>query len=168
MNEQLAKPIVEIIAEVRSAIRRHGVRRGLEVLNTYSQHRFTAVFRFESSTLRNLHLVDRDDPKVERCPDQPVLESYCIYVRESAQKFVTDDSSHDVRVAGHPKQKLVQSYCGIPLFTPEGELFGTICHFDYEARPFSTEEVVVLEDVAADLLAAIEAAEWKPAVAARS
>jgi GAF domain-containing protein len=99
---------------------------------------------------------------VERCPDQPVLESYCIYVRRSASTFTTADSENDERVSGHPKQNTVRSYCGIPLVNEDGSLFGTICHFDFEPMPFSDDEVLLLEDVAPLLVEAIRTTEWMP------
>ncbi|HET7228378.1 MAG TPA: GAF domain-containing protein [Longimicrobium sp.] len=139
-----------------------GVRPALRYLNGQSAHRFTAVFRFEGGTLRNLHMIDRDDPAVERCADQPVLESYCIYVRRTAQTFITADSANDERVEGHPKQNVVQSYCGIPLMEEDGTLFGTICHFDFEPLPFGDDEVMLLEDVAPLLVQAIRSTEWQP------
>ena len=150
------------VTRFREILRTEGVRPALQHLNAQSAHRFTAVFRFEGGTLRNLHMVDRDDPAVERCADQPVLESYCIYVRRTAETFVTADAANDERVSGHPKQKTVQSYCGIPLFDEDGTMFGTICHFDFEPIPVEEEEVLLLEDVAPLLVQAIRTTEWQP------
>lgn len=152
----------DAIANFREILRADGVRAALRYLNRLSTHRFTAVFRFEGGTLRNLHMVDGEDPAVERCPDQPVLDSYCIYVRRTAETFVTADAANDERVSGHPKQKTVQSYCGIPLFDDDGTLFGTICHFDFEPIPVEEEEVLLLEDVAPLLVRAIRTTEWRP------
>ncbi|HEU4561749.1 MAG TPA: GAF domain-containing protein [Longimicrobium sp.] len=152
----------DAVANFREILRADGVRAALQDLNRLSVHRFTALFRFEGGTLRNLHMIDRDDPTVERCPDQPVLESYCIYVRRTAETFITEDSPNDERVAGHSKQQTVRSYCGIPLFEEDGTLFGTICHFDFEPRPFGEEEVLLLEDAAPLLVNAIRNTEWTP------
>lgn len=152
----------DAVANFREILRADGVRAALRYLNRLSVHRFTAVFRFEGGTLRNLHMIDRNDPEVERCPDQPVLDSYCIYVRRTAETFITDDAAGDERVSGHPKQKTVQSYCGIPLFDDDGTLFGTICHFDFEPLPFGEEEVLLLEDVAPLLVKGIRTTEWRP------
>jgi hypothetical protein len=95
------------VTTFRQLLRTEGVRAALRFLNSISSHRFTALFRFEGDTLRNLHLIDRDNPQVERCPDLPVLESYCIYVRNSAKPFLIDNSLHDERVEGHPKRQVV-------------------------------------------------------------
>lgn len=150
------------LARFRAVLRGEGVRPALRFLNGHSAHRFTALFRFEGDTLRNLHLIDREDPSVERCPDLPVLESYCVFVRRERRAFQTEDSLTDPQVEGHPKQKQVRSYCGIPLFTEDGELFGTICHFDFDPVPYSAEEVDLLDAAAPLLVRAVLATEWRP------
>jgi GAF domain-containing protein len=38
----------------------------------------------------------------------------------------------DCRVLGHPKAGRFQSYYGVPLLADNGELVGTVCHFDEE------------------------------------
>jgi GAF domain-containing protein len=152
----------EAVARFRHVLDSGGVRAALRFLNERSVHRFTALFRFEGATLRNLHLVDRDDPTVERSPDLPVLESYCVFVRQTSQPFLTSDSLNDPRVEGHPKQRSVQSYCGIPLMDEDGTLFGTICHFDFEAVAFTNEEIFLLEAVVPLIVMAVRSTEWKP------
>lgn len=147
----------EVATEVRQELTRSGVRAALVRLNEYSAHRFTALFRFDGPTLRNLHLIDHLDADVERCPDMPVEDSYCVFVRDLASRFITEDANTDDRVAGHPKQELIKSYCGLPLQTSTGQLFGTICHFDYAPLPFAENEILVLEDIARHLVATIEA-----------
>ncbi|MEP1079175.1 GAF domain-containing protein [Leptolyngbya sp. PL-A3] len=150
------------VTTFRELLKTTGVRAALQFLNSTSEHRFTAVFRFEGNTLRNLHLIDREDAKIERCPDLPVLESYCVYVRNTAKPFLINDSLQDDRVQGHPKRKLVQSYCGIPLIDEDGELFGTICHFDFKPIPFTEEQAFLLDEVAPLLIRAIRETEWRP------
>jgi GAF domain-containing protein len=147
------------LREFRQRLDRNGVRDALRLLNRLSSHRFTALFRFEGGTLRNLHLIDRSDPSVERTPDQPVLDSYCVYVRRSERTFVTGNSEADERVEGHPKQHSVRSYCGIPLLDERGRLFGTICHFDFAPVAFSDDEVRMLETAAPLIVSAILAGE---------
>ena len=144
----------------RELLQTKGVRPALQFLNSMSAHRFTAIFRFEGSTLRNLHLIDRENPKIERCPDLPVLDSYCVYVRNTAKPLVIDNSLQDDRVQGHPKRQVVQSYCGIPLIDKDGLLFGTICHFDFAPIPFTGEEALLLDEVVPFLIEAIQETEW--------
>jgi GAF domain-containing protein len=145
----------QVVARFRDLLRADDVPSALRYLNSVGVHRFTALFRFDGGTLRNLYLIDRQDESVDRCPDLPVLDSYCVYVRDSASKFMTEHARTDSRVAGHPKQQSVQSYCGFPLLEPNGNMFGTICHFDYEPVPFDEDEQYLLETVAPSLIDAI-------------
>lgn len=155
------------VTTFRRILKTTGVRSALKFLNSISSHRFTAIFRFEGDTLRNLHLVDRDNPKIERCPDLPVLDSYCVYVRNTSKPFLLDDSLEDDQVQGHPKRKEVRSYCGIPLMDEDGKLFGTICHFDFKPIACTPDEALLLDEVAPYLIRAIRETEWRPEFNAR-
>jgi GAF domain-containing protein len=140
-----------------STLREQGVRAALRYLNSCSRHRFTALYRFDGSTLRNLYLIDKHDPSVERCPDLPVLETYCVYIRDQAKPFLVRDAHEDERVEGHPKQKLVRAYCGTPLFDREGRMFGTLCHFDLEPVSSDDDEASSLHQVASLLIDSVTA-----------
>jgi len=158
-NSHLSSHPTKAIATFRELLRGRGVRAALQFLNSISNHRFTAVFRFEGDTLRNLHLIDRENSKIERCPDLPVVDSYCVYVRSAAKPFVINDSLDDDRVEGHLKQQIVRSYCGVPLLDENGELFGTICHFDFKPIPFTAEEAFLLDEITPYLVKAIQETE---------
>ena len=110
-------------------------------LNQQTPYRFSAIFRFDGDMLRNVCLVDRLNPAVTKCPDQPVTDSYCIYIRRTAQLFDLPDSRADERVAGHPKQNSYHSYYGVPLFDRQHRMVGTVCHFDM--APVRVPESVV-------------------------
>jgi GAF domain-containing protein len=140
------------LTQIKSIIGSDGPRAVLTYLNGLTDHRFTALYRFDVEQLRNVYFFDRDRPQVETCPDIPVMASYCVFVRSSNNTFVTLDSMVDERVAGHPKRLEVRSYCGVPLVNEDGRAFGTICHFD--ARPLSiSDQNVELMEAIAPLLA---------------
>lgn len=130
-----------------------GVRSVLIYLNGLTDHRFTAMYRFDTEQLRNLYFYDRERPEVETCPDIPVLASYCVFVRDSRHTFVTPDSVADGRVGSHPKRLEVRSYCGVPLVDEAGRMFGTVCHFDTRPLPISDENVSLMEALAPILAA---------------
>ncbi|MBD2025259.1 GAF domain-containing protein [Leptolyngbya sp. FACHB-711] len=160
-RSHLSSHSTKALAAFRELLRVGGVRAALQFLNSISRHRFTAVFRFEGDILRNLHLIDRENPKIERCPDLPVIESYCLFVRSAVKPFIVSESLEDDRVQGHPKQQMVRSYCGVPLLDENGELFGTICHFDFKPIPFTAEEAFLLDEIAPYLVRAIQDTEWR-------
>jgi GAF domain-containing protein len=134
--------------KLESALRKDGVRGALAYLNSLTNHRFTALYRFDDETLRNLYFFDREDPSQESTPDIPVLASYCVFVRRDDATFTVPDAPNDQRVAGHPKQLVVRSYCGVPLRDLDGTLFGTLCHFDFERIPVSPQTIDLMESIA--------------------
>ena len=143
----------------RNVLEEEGIRAALEFINSRSHHRFTSIYRFDGSTLRNLYLYDRANPDFGPFPDAPLVESYCSVVNETAAAFVTHDSLRDARVDGHPKRGVVMSYCGIPLIRGDGTLFGTLCHFDFLPREIARSEVEFLEVIAPCLLRELERSE---------
>jgi hypothetical protein len=44
------------------------------------------------------------------------------------------DSHSDPRAIGHAKRDVVRSYCGGPIVANNGQLLGTVCHFDFEPQ----------------------------------
>ncbi len=139
------------LREMRAICDRDGIRGVLIYLNGLSHHRFTALYRFDLDQLKNVYFFDRERPEVETCPDIPIMASYCVFVRDSGNMFVTLDSLEDERVTNHPKRLEVRSYCGVPLVGEDGRAFGTICHFDSQPLSISDENVELMEGVA-DLL----------------
>lgn len=146
----------QVVTRFRELLVAEGLLSAIRFSNEESRHRFTAIYRFDGPTLRNVLLVDRDDPSVVTTPDLPVLESYCVYVRDASARFRTDDSPRDARTKGHAKRETVQSYCGIPIMAADGTLWGTICHFDYDPVPFGEDEVALLEALAPMVMRAID------------
>lgn len=145
----------QVVQRFREVLVSDGLFEAMRYANDQSEHRFTAIYYFDGPVLRNLLLVDKQDRAVRKCPDLPVLESYCLYVREAVARFQVDAAATDPRVEGHPKQHVVQSYCGIPILAGDGTLWGTICHFDYAPRHYDDDEVAVLEAVAPMVMRAI-------------
>ena len=136
------------LRQLKAILRGQDVRAAVIFLNGLTEHRFTALYRFDKETLVNLYFFDRENPTQESTPDIPVMASYCVFVRNSGTMFTTPDSLQDDRVRAHPKRKVVQSYFGVPLLDEDGKMFGTICHFDLRPIPISDENVELMEAVA--------------------
>lgn len=133
------------------------VRDALVLLNALSTYRFTALYRFDAADLQNLVLVDRENPSAPLMETIPVGQSYCEFVLASRKAFVLEDSFGDERVAGHSKQPVVRAYCGVPLRDAQGVVFGTLCHFDFEATEVPRHALVLMEEVASYLDPALAA-----------
>ena len=140
--------IVQSLRQLKAILSGQDVRAAVIFLNGLTEHRFTALYRFDKETLVNLYFFDRENPTHESTPDIPVMASYCVFVRNSRTSFTTSDSLRDDRVRDHPKRKVVQSYCGVPLLDEDGKMFGTICHFDLRPIPISDANVELMEAVA--------------------
>jgi len=138
----------EQLAQLKAIRERDGVRAMLIYLNGLTEHRYTALYRFDCEQLTNIYFYDRESPATESCADIPIMASYCMFVRATDNKFVTMDSTGDERLFDHPKRLEVQSYCGVPLIGEDGRAFGTICHFDPQAVTMSDRNVELMEAVA--------------------
>lgn len=124
------------------------VREALGFLNSTTSHRFTALYRFDGNSLRNVYFYDRENPGNPVSEDIPVEASYCVFVRDQKRTWTTENSEEDDRANGHLQQFVVRSYCGVPLVDDHGKVFGSVCHFDFEKLPFTPEAVSLMELVA--------------------
>jgi GAF domain-containing protein len=132
----------------RATVKSGGLWSAMRWLNGRVPYRYTAIFAFDGDTLRNICLVDKENASVSRCADQPITESYCIYIHRSPEPFGVEEALLDQRVEGHPKQRSYQGYYGVPLFGPDGKLLGTVCHFDVSPLHVTEDVVTVLDDLA--------------------
>jgi len=132
----------------QDTIRERGLVAAMRLLNTEVPYRYSAIFAFDGYMLRNICLIDKEDPAITSCSDQPITESYCIYVQRSNQKFEVEEALLDPRVKDHPKRSLFQCYYGVPLYGPNGKILGTVCHFDSAPIAATAEVATDLDELA--------------------
>ena len=137
--------MTDVHSQLRYLLSSGRIRQAVELLNSSADFRFTALFRFNAGMLDNLMLVDRDRAIDGPMDTVPIGESYCEFIRASAQPFVVRNSASDDRVAGHPKQPVVRSYVGVPLLDGDGSPLGTICHFDYDAVEINAGAMALMQ-----------------------
>ncbi len=116
------------------ALQQRGVRDALKVLVELTDYRFISIFRFSDGKAKSVVHVDRHDLSQMQTDEVADTATYCCYVRDTGGNFTTADALIDPRTADHPAREVVRAYCGIPVMTPEGELLGTLCHYDTEPR----------------------------------
>lgn len=138
----------ELLQQIRYLIGSGRFRQAVEYLNLSSPYRFTALYRISSDQLQNLLVYDRESDKTPVLETIPLGDSYCVFVRDLKDAFMVSDSQSDPRVEGHPKRPTVHSYCGAPLINMAGDVFGTICHFDFAPIPEDQLSLEALEMVA--------------------
>lgn len=121
----------------------------LAALNTSTEHRFSSVFRFEETRLSSVWTYDRANPASDGFPiEVPLADSYCMYLYQSVEPLVIEDSLADSRVLRHRRRHEIRAFCGVPLFSGDGALFGALCHFDHEPRPVTEPVLDLLAGVA--------------------
>lgn len=127
----------------------------LRALNERTRFRFTGLYRVDPPLLRNLFLYDRENPTLNVSGGVSSLEdTYCALVWSEDRPFATPNSASEPRLAAHAARERVQSYCGVPIRSVSGLVWGTLCHHDVRPRLLPRWENLVLERVAA-LLAPI-------------
>ena len=134
--------------EFRAVVSAGGLRAGMRWLNARVPYRYSAIFAFHGDTLRNVCLVDKENQSITRCDDQPITESYCLYIHRSGERFAVEEARADPRVDGHPKRYVCQCYYGIPLHGANGKLLGTVCHFDPLPRNLTAGIAETLDELA--------------------
>ena len=95
----------------------------------------------------------------------PIAQAYCQHALGSRAPFAVADSRIDPLVCElAPTTELgVVAYLGIPLLTSAGEPIGILCALDFEPREWSERDIRVVEDLAATVMAYIEARPSGPA-----
>jgi PAS domain S-box-containing protein len=143
---------VDTLSKFEKILEAQGLHEALRFLNSRTPHRFTGVYKIDPPLLRNLHLLDADDPKTRKGDDMALDQAYCSIVGRSELPFSTEDSRRDARLSTHPARENVVSYCGVLLPTIDGKPFGTLCHFDLVPCEVPTREMALME-AAAHLIA---------------
>ena len=119
------------LTELENVLQHNGLDAGLLILNQRVTHRFTAVFKLDGPVMRNVAIIDKLE---ELIPDSfkeiPFEDSFCQFVLRDGS-FVTHDSAGDERLDGHIYKGVLNTYVGLPLANSDGDLFGTLCHFDF-------------------------------------
>ena len=107
----------------------------------------TTGYRFTATGAANLAIFDRESDAPEALLVVPEGASYCGIVRESKNAFLVTRSLEDGRIVKHPAREAVQSYCGVPLVGEDGEVFGSLCHFDFEPRDAPEQATALMSQV---------------------
>jgi GAF domain-containing protein len=125
-----------------------GLKACLGALNARVEHRYTAVYRLDGATFYCKCLFDRLGEMDESFIDAvPLNDSFCQFViREGL--FEVTDSARDKRLDGHRYQGVVMAYHAVPVPASDGQLFGTLCHLDFEPRPLPPGETETLKRAA--------------------
>ena len=90
--------------------------------------------------------------------DSPLADSLCAVTASGGGPLLVPDAPHDPRVADLPPVRSgdVGSYLGVPLLGDDGSTVGAMCVFDPQPRPWSAEDLALLQQLAASAVAELE------------
>ena len=138
----------EDLIRVEQALQASGLNAALRVLNDRVPHRFTAVYKVEDGAMRNVAIVDKAGEVVPAdFLTVPLQKSFCQFVLKDGG-FRTGNSALEDRLEGHVYKGVMNSYVGLPITTAGGELFGTLCHFDFPPQAMTDGEYEFLAKAA--------------------
>ncbi len=120
--------------EFSDILRQDGLRPALAYLLDLTDYRYIAIFRNNGDRSNAAVYYDRQHPQVLAIDEVPAAATYCQIAVETRAPFSTGNALQDPRLVSHPARQTVQAYCGFPVITPEGEILGTLCHYDVEPR----------------------------------
>ncbi len=142
-----------IATELEYCLAEDGIRGALTCLNKRVTHRFTALHIKDLDALKKVYVFDRDDPEATPFMNLPVHETFCALVFATGQPLVINNAAQEARLLQSAQTAPIKSYCGLPLHRPDGSIFGTLCHYDFQPRDISPAELEV-QQTASHLLSA--------------
>ncbi len=90
--------------------------------------------------------------------ETPLSHSICQFVLDSHEPLVISNTATDSRLIdnGAVTELAAAAYLGIPLLGPGGEILGSFCVIDTSPREWTEENISVMADLAASVMAEIE------------
>lgn len=133
-----------------------GLPEALRYLNLRTPHRFTGVYRFDQDVLRNVALVDKWTPELDRGEDVPLRVTYCSRLVDNGGAMEILDGRTDARTP-HMRDDPVVSYCGAVILDAQGRPWGSLCHFDMAYCEAKVSELPLLMAAAAHIHTSVTA-----------
>jgi GAF domain-containing protein len=90
--------------------------------------------------------------------EMPLTAGFCPFALGVDHAYVLTDARVDPELAANPavEQLGVVAYAGVPLRAADGEPIGTLCALDYEPHEWSENDLALLADLAAGVIAELQ------------
>ena len=144
---------------------------GSALLDTPAEESFDRLTRLAAKVVNApvalVSAIDKDRQFFKSCLGLPepwatnreteLSHSFCQHVVTAREPVVITDTREDERVLDNPaiRDMGVIAYLGIPLFAGDGQAIGTLCVIDHEPRIWKSEEIKLIQDVAAAVVTEI-------------
>lgn len=138
---------MDLMSKIRELLKKEGVPAALRFLNARTPHRFTGIYRYDGTILRNVYLYDAYNPAQENGDDVNMEDAYCANVGRQGAGIEFNDI-HASKTIALKKNSAVVSYCGALIRDSENNPWGTLCHFDIKPCQTTDKDLNVLEKVA--------------------
>jgi GAF domain-containing protein len=98
------------------------------------------------------------DPAWASVRGMPLTHGFCPFAVGAEDAYAFDDARADPALAANPvvEQLGVRAYAGVPLRAGDGEPIGTLCAIDQEPHPWSEDDLRLLTDLAAAVVAELQ------------
>lgn len=128
----------------------------LEICQRVTGMRFVAIAHVTDKKWLTCAALDEINLGLKPGDELPLETTICNEVREHGTLVVFDDALADPHYSQHQTPKLYnfRSYISVPIFTPDGEFFGTLCAIDPEPRALNNDETIGMFRLFADLIGA--------------
>jgi hypothetical protein len=133
------------IAHFELLLKRGGLRAAVQYLNSRVSYRFTTIYRLDDRIFTPIESVDKLgelDPETSVCT--PFNESLCRFPVLHGT-FTTSHTDQDPRLKGLPYPSHVGNYTGVQIALDNGDVYGTLCHFDLIPNCISHMEYLFLQ-----------------------
>jgi len=160
--------------DLSELVRRPSRLRALAELETNAETSADALDRIARTACRVLHvpvvlvnLVGADRQRFVGCGgpepwasmrEMPLTAGFCPFALGAGDAYCFSDARVDPALATNAavEQLGVVAYAGVPLRAADGEPVGTLCAIDYEPRTWSEEDLGLLADLAAGVIAELQ------------
>jgi len=145
-EQHRSAPSVEAI---ESALERHDYRRLLGALNATTEHRFSALFRFDEDMLTSVWTFDRKQPKLDPFPlDVPIASTPLAPLCNGGHAACVADTTSDQRFTREQRHADMRALAAVALREADDRVFGALCHFDPDTRATDPTSFDLLERTA--------------------
>ncbi|KAF1048753.1 MAG: hypothetical protein GAK38_01197 [Xylophilus sp.] len=137
--------LAESTHEFELLLARGGLAAAIGWLNASVPHRYTAAYRIAAAQLHSVYVHDkRGELPPGNLSTVDLDRSFCQFAVQANGAIVADAAS-DPRLADISAASKVVAYCGVPIGAGDVDLFGTLCHFDSQARAVTDAQFALLE-----------------------